>query len=57
MSRSQRRTYLKELKQQAVDFYLAGKPHVEIMREYELTLYFFDKLIKQAALIFGRKDQ
>jgi len=56
MSRSQRRTYLKELKQQAVDFYLAGKPHVEIMREYELTLYFFDKLIKQAALIFGRKD-
>ena len=48
MSRRQRRTYSKEFKQQVVDLYLAGKPRVEIIRDYELTASAFDKWVKQA---------
>ena len=48
MSRRQRRTYSKDFKQQVVDLYLAGKPRVEIIRDYELTASAFDKWVKQA---------
>ena len=48
MSRRQRRTYSKEFKQHVVDLYLAGKPRVEIIREYELTASAFDKWVKQS---------
>lgn len=48
MSRHQRRTYSKEIKQQVVDLYLAGKPRAEIIRDYELTAAAFNKWMKQA---------
>ncbi|BDP55191.1 hypothetical protein EfmJHP35_31150 (plasmid) [Enterococcus faecium] len=35
-------------KQQIVADYLAGKPRVEIIREYELTASAFDKWVKQS---------
>ena len=39
MSKRTRRTFFsQEFKQQIVNLYLAGKPRVEIIREYELTL-------------------
>ncbi|WP_316486238.1 transposase, partial [Enterococcus faecium] len=38
-----RRTFSQEFKQQIVNLYLAGKPRVEIIREYELTASAFDK--------------
>ncbi|MEB4607560.1 transposase, partial [Enterococcus lactis] len=31
-----------------VNLYLAGKPRVEIIREYELTASAFDKWVKQS---------
>ena len=36
-----------KFKQQIVNLYLAGKPRVEIIREYELTASAFDKWVKQ----------
>ena len=88
MSKRTRRTFSQEFKQQIVNLYLAGKPRVEIIREYELTASAFDKwvkqsktsgsfkekellelhkrnqqlemendILKQAALIFGRRDK
>ncbi|MGJ0748934.1 transposase, partial [Enterococcus durans] len=47
MSKRIRRTFSQEFKQQIVNLYLAGKPHVEIIREYELTASAFDKWVKQ----------
>jgi len=35
MSKRTRRTFSQEFKQQIVNLYLAGKPRVEIIREYE----------------------
>ena len=35
--REPERTFSQEFKQQIVNLYLAGKPRVEIIREYELT--------------------
>ncbi len=59
MSRSQRRTYSKDFKQQVVDLYLAGKPRAEIIRDYELTASAFDKWVKQAQSTgsFKEKDK
>ncbi|PJO83157.1 helix-turn-helix domain-containing protein, partial [Enterococcus faecium] len=37
-----------KFKQQIVNLYLAGKPRVEIIREYELTASAFDKWVKQS---------
>ncbi|MBX4223692.1 transposase, partial [Enterococcus faecium] len=37
MSKRTRRTFSQEFNQQIVNLYLAGKPRVEIIREYELT--------------------
>lgn len=48
MSKRTRRTFLQEFKQQIVNLYLAGKPRVEIIREYELTASAFDKWVKQS---------
>ncbi|MCZ1353095.1 transposase, partial [Enterococcus faecium] len=42
MSKSTRRTLSQEFMQQIVKLYLAGKPRVEIIREYELTASAFD---------------
>ncbi|HAQ3359755.1 transposase, partial [Enterococcus faecium] len=47
MSKRTRRTFSQEFKQQIVNLYLAGKPRVEIIREYELTASAFDKWVKQ----------
>ncbi|MBX4215128.1 transposase, partial [Enterococcus faecium] len=47
MSKRTRRTFSQEFKQQIVNLYLAGKPRVEIIREYELTASACDKCIKQ----------
>ena len=46
MSKRTRRTFSQEFKQQIVNLYLAGKPRVEIIREYELTASAFDKIGK-----------
>ncbi|WP_143358011.1 transposase, partial [Escherichia coli] len=48
MSKRTRRTFSQEFKQQIVNLYLAGKPRVEIIREYELTASAFDKWVKQS---------
>lgn len=48
MSKRTRRTFSQEFKQQIVNLYLAGKPCVEIIREYELTASAFDKWVKQS---------
>ncbi|WP_142431551.1 transposase, partial [Enterococcus faecium] len=48
MSKRTRRTFSQEFKQQIVNLYLAGKPRVEIIREYELTASAFDKCVKQS---------
>ena len=48
MSKRTRRTFSQEFKQQIVNLFLAGKPHVEIIREYELTASAFDKWVKQS---------
>lgn len=48
MSNRQRRTFTKEFKQQMVDLYNAGKPRVDIIREYDLTPSSFDKWLRQA---------
>ncbi|HAQ6490428.1 TPA: transposase, partial [Enterococcus faecium] len=47
MSKRTRRTFSQEFKLQIVNLYLAGKPRVEIIREYELTASAFDKWVKQ----------
>ena len=96
MTRRTRQTYTAEFKQQMVDLYNAGKPRVQILREYNLTPSAFDRwcrqskqtgsfetkenltteqkelivlrkrmkqlemendILKQAALIFGRRDK
>ena len=74
ISKRTRRTFSQEFKQQIVNLYLAGKPRVEIIREYEdnLTpeqkellerrkrnqqLEMENDILKQAALIFGRRDK
>ncbi len=46
ISKRTRRTFSQEFKQQIVNIYLAGKPRVEIIREYELTASAFDKWVK-----------
>lgn len=58
MSRRERRTFTKEFKQQMVDLYHAGKPRIELIREYDLTASSFDKWIKQAQTTgsFAEKD-
>ena len=48
MSKRTRRTFSQEFKLQIVNLYLAGKPRVEIIREYELTASAFDKWVKQS---------
>lgn len=48
MSKRTRRTFSQEFKQQIVNLYLAGKPRVEIIREYELTASAFGKWVKQS---------
>ena len=56
MSKRTRRTFSQEFKQQIVNLYLAGKPRVEIIREYELTASAFDKWVKQTSGSFKEKD-
>ena len=48
MSKRTRRTFSQEFKQQIVNLYLAGKPRVEIIREYELRASAFDEWVKQS---------
>jgi transposase len=57
MSRRQRRTYSTEFKQQIVDLYNAGKPRMEIIREYELTASAFDKWIQRANMTGSFKEK
>ncbi len=58
MSKRIRRTFTKEFKQQMVDLYRAGKPRIDIIREYELTPSAFDKWIRQSTQSdsFSEKD-
>lgn len=57
MSRRQRRTYSTEFKKQIVDLYNAGKPRMEIIREYELTASAFDKWIQRANMTGSFKEK
>ena len=43
MTRRERRSFSKDFKEQVVQLHLAGKPRVEIIREYDLTPSTFDK--------------
>jgi transposase len=49
MSKRTRRTFFTRIQAtNRVNLYLAGKPRVEIIREYELTASAFDKWVKQS---------
>ena len=67
MSKRTRRTFSQEFKQQIVNLYLAGKPRVENLtpeqkellelRKRNQQLEMENDILKQAALIFGRRDK
>jgi len=58
MSKRERRTFTKEFKQQMVDLYEAGKPRIEIIREYDLTPSSFDTWLRRSKKTgsFSEKD-
>lgn len=55
--RKERRTFTKEFKQQMVELYNAGKPRVEIIREYELTPSALDKWVRQSKTTGSFKEK
>jgi transposase len=45
--RKERRSFSEEFKNQIVQLYKAGKPRVEIIREYDLSSTAFDRWVKR----------
>lgn len=58
MSKKARRTFTKEFKQQMVDLHNAGKPRIELIRDYDLTPSSLDLWLRQAKKTgsFSHKD-
>jgi len=58
MTKRRRRTFSKEFKEQIVMLHTSGKPRSEIIKEYELTPFSFDKWVRQSQSSgsFAEKD-
>lgn len=48
MQQNHTKNFFTRIQATIVNLYLAGKPRVEIIREYELTASAFDKWVKQS---------